>query len=121
MNEFKVVQDKVELNDGTDCVINNAILELVKEREEILLKECPSIKDIEIASHKFTFRTGKYPCEIRMPIKLYGELVRATSFGMDGSIMPTTAFGMEIIIDENLESFEVVGYEDFMGMRKVVK
>ena len=120
MNEFKVIQDKVE---GIEIqgVIGDSVMKIVKEKERMLLEKCPSIKDIEIASYNFTYKTGKYPSEIRMPVKLYEELVVAASFGMYGNIMPITIMGMNILIDDNLESFEIIGYEDFMGMKKVIK
>ena len=120
MNEFKVVQGNVE---GIEIqgVIGDSIMKVVKEKERALLEKCPSIKNIETASYNFSFRTGKHPSEIRMSIKLYEELVRGASFGMDGNVMPITIMGMNILIDDNLESFEIIGYEDFMGMKKVIK
>lgn len=117
MSEFKIVENNVNKEIGNmSGVINDIVLKIVEEKEKQFKNEFPLIEKIEVESYQFCSKTSKMPTEIRMSIKMYEDLVRAASFNQVGSVMPNSIRGMEIVIDDKLEDFDLVCYENFISV-----
>lgn len=104
-----------------NIVLSDAILKMVKEKEREFKEKFTPIIDIQEDVAKFINKTGFSPEEIRMNIKVYEYLVNAASFNQCRVVTPCKIMGLDIVIDDSLENFEVLGYRDFMGIKRVIK
>ena len=103
----------------------NLILDMVREKEKFIENNFIH-KMIRNKYYDFIARNINKPTEIRMNVKMYESITMLASHSNphfnSGVIEPIRYMDMEIVIDQSLEDFEVVGYREFInGIKKVIR
>ncbi len=88
------------------------------------IKEESLSHKIEREVYRFTSKGFPIrPTKLIVNKKSFEKLLREIQWlhNYSGVIIPKTYMGMDIEIDDRVESFEVVAHTDFLGVREVVR